>query len=76
MANDILHRACEIIGDALGREPVSPDDTPQDIEEWDSITHLNIIMALEAALGVTFDPEDIPELLSARDIARRVEAKR
>lgn len=76
MAEDTLRQACEIIGDALGRDPVSPDDTPTDIDAWDSIAHLNIVMALESALGVTFEPEEIPELLSAREIVRRVEAKR
>lgn len=76
MAQDVLARTCEIIGDALGVSPVAADASPQTIEEWDSIAHLNIVMALEGAFGVRFDPEEIPELVTPEAIAQRVEAKR
>ncbi|MEQ8843890.1 MAG: acyl carrier protein [Phycisphaerales bacterium] len=72
----VLSQTCEIIGDALGREPVPADASPETIEEWDSIAHLNIVMSLEAAFGVTFDPEEIAELVTPEAIATRVEAKR
>ena len=76
-ANDaVVAQACEIIGDALGLPPVPADASPESIEAWDSIAHLNIVMALESAFGVTFDPDEIPELVSPRAIAHRVEAKR
>ncbi|GIW73800.1 MAG: hypothetical protein KatS3mg103_0322 [Phycisphaerales bacterium] len=76
MSDDVLNKACQIIGDALGRDPVPPDATPETTESWDSIAHLNIVMALESAFGVTFDPQEIPELTSPREIARRVEGRR
>jgi len=76
MPQDLVQKTCEIIGDALGQSPVAVDATPETIEEWDSIAHLNIVLALEAEFGVTFDPDEIPELVSPRAIAQRVESKR
>ncbi len=76
MPDSVLNTTCEIIGDALGLPPVAQDASPESIEEWDSIAHLNIVMALEGAFGVTFDPDEIPELVSPTIIAQRVEAKR
>lgn len=75
MARDVLAKTCEIIGDALGLPPVPADASPQTIGEWDSIAHLNIVMALEGAFGVTFDPDEIPHLVSPQAIAQCVEAK-
>ena len=43
---------------------------------WDSLKHLEIIFAVEAALGVTFTPEDMaaingtPSLLTMIDLCR------
>ncbi len=76
MPESMLEMTCEIIGDALGLPPVPPDASPESIEAWDSIAHLNIVMALEGAFGVTFDPDEIPDLVSPKAIAARVEAKR
>ncbi|MEQ9095016.1 MAG: acyl carrier protein [Phycisphaerales bacterium] len=76
MPESTLETTCQIIGDALGLPPVPEDASPESIEAWDSIAHLNIVMALEGAFGVTFDPDEIPELVSPRAIATRVEAKR
>lgn len=76
MSESTIDTACQIIGDALGLPPVAADASPETIEEWDSIAHLNIVLAIEGAFGVTFDPDEIPELTSPEAIASKVEAKR
>ena len=37
-------------------------------EGWDSVHHFTLILALEEALGVSFAPEDIPEMTSVGKI--------
>ena len=43
---------------------ISEDASPDTIEEWDSLRHMNLILALEEAFNVKFLDEDIVELLS------------
>jgi acyl carrier protein len=43
--------------------------TAEQTSNWDSMRHLNLIMALEDAFGVTFASEELAELTSYRAIA-------
>ena len=43
-------------------EDTSPDNTPA----WDSMAHLNLIMALESEFQVSLKPEDAMEMLSMK----------
>jgi acyl carrier protein len=45
-------------------ESVQPDSSPETIETWDSLQHLNMVLALEQEFGVQFEPEEIEKLLS------------
>jgi acyl carrier protein len=47
-------------------------DSTQTIGEWDSLNHLNLILALEGEFGVQFEAEEIPELTSVAAIRRRL----
>lgn len=33
-------------------------------EKWDSLNHMNLIVALEEEFGVSFNDDEVPELLS------------
>jgi acyl carrier protein len=37
---------------------VAPDGSPASIESWDSLTHLNFVVALEQTYGFTVEPEE------------------
>jgi acyl carrier protein len=48
---------------------VSPDEidensSPDTIPRWDSLRHMNLILALEQEFSVTVQDEDIPTLIS------------
>ena len=45
-------------------ELVTPESTPDTIEGWDSIAHLNLVLALEQEFGIQLLPEEIEQLLS------------
>jgi acyl carrier protein len=40
------------------------ESSPDTIETWDSIHHLNLVLALEQEFAVQFSPEEIEQLLS------------
>ena len=56
-------------------ETISLDSTPDTVEAWDSINHLNLVMALEQEFGVQFEPEEIEQLLSVRLTLEMLEKK-
>jgi acyl carrier protein len=75
MSEQVLHRVCEIAGDVL-EAPVNPESTPDTVETWDSVRHLNLMLAIEEEYGFQFLPEEMDEAKSVGQIARLVAAKR
>ena len=51
---------------------ISEESSPEDIERWDSLRHMQLILAIEDEFGVTFADDDIPNLLSLRAIQTTV----
>jgi acyl carrier protein len=45
-------------------EQISIDSTQDDIDSWDSIKHLNLIVALEEEFGIELPIEEIGNLIS------------
>jgi acyl carrier protein len=41
---------------------ITPQSSPESIQTWDSVQHLNLVLALESALGVQIDPEEIERM--------------
>ena len=75
MSEQVLHRVCEIAGDVL-EAPVTADSSPQTVESWDSVRHLNLILAIEEAYGFEFLPEEMDQAKTVGHIARLVASKR
>ena len=47
---------------------ISDSDDAKSIDNWDSINHMNLIVALEEEFNVLFDDEEIVELTSVKNI--------
>jgi acyl carrier protein len=62
----VLDRTRSIVADifTLPIEQIHPESSPDTIETWDSLKHLDIVLALEQEFGVQFSPEEIEQLLS------------
>ena len=56
-------------------ERITAASTPENIESWDSVEHLNLILALETQFGIEFEPEEIERMKSIGQIALLVESK-
>ncbi len=56
-------------------EEVTPDLHKEMVGTWDSIRHLQAILALEEEYGVQFDPQRIPELTSVSLLRAELEKK-
>jgi acyl carrier protein len=62
----------DVIKNVLDIDSVQEDDSMQTIKSWDSLRHLNLVMAIEEHFRITFDPDEIPELTSVRNISEAI----
>ena len=55
-----------LVADVLRVPPSQIDDssTPQHFENWDSIQHVSLVVAIEEQFGVEFEPEEIRDMES------------
>ena len=74
---DVLSKLQDIFRDIFDDESLvlTRETTAADIEEWDSLAQVNIIVACEAEFGIKFDLNDIVQLKSVGDIVDMVERK-
>ena len=68
----------EIIAGVLNVEVNLIDDfaSMNTLKNWDSLNHMNIILAIEEDLGVTFDDEQMLKLTSYSLILKAVKQKK
>lgn len=60
-----LPRLNEIFSTAFGQPiALSNNSSKENMELWDSINHLNLIVELEAELNVSFTPSEIEKINS------------
>jgi acyl carrier protein len=77
MKSPLDDRVQRIFADVFGVpvESIHPDSSPETIEAWDSLQHLNLVLALEQEFQVQFTPEEIETLVSPGKIATIVGEK-
>jgi acyl carrier protein len=54
-------------------DKITADSSPETIENWDSMQHLNLVLALEEKFGVQLEPEDIEQMKNIGAVAALVE---
>ncbi len=48
----------------IGSAQIDNTTTPDTLEQWDSLKHMSLVIALEEEFGVQFDEEEIVKMLS------------
>ncbi|MCA2970517.1 MAG: acyl carrier protein [Acidobacteriaceae bacterium] len=73
----VRQRVRQIAADlfAVPVDGLTEESSPDSIGSWDSLNHLNLVLALEQEWGIQFSPEEMEELLSMARIARVVAGK-
>ena len=57
MKERVVHVFCEVMG--IGHEDINENLTPDDVENWDSLRHMNMVLALEEEFEVEFDDAQV-----------------
>lgn len=71
-----VSKIIEIFQDILDQEKgiINLKTTPTDIDEWDSVANINIIVSLEDEFGIKFKLKDVQEAKTVQDFVELVEA--
>lgn len=65
--------AAAVLG--LPETQINDETSPDTVPTWDSVTHLNLVMAIEEAFGISFTPEETMEMTSVKLIRLLLEEK-
>jgi acyl carrier protein len=56
-------------------DDINNDSSPDTIESWDSLKHMNLIVALEEEFEIIFDEEDFEVMLNFQLISLTIREK-
>lgn len=62
MPDRVAHVVSKVF--AIPVDEVTNDTSPDNVKLWDSLQHLNLVLALEAEFGLSLSPEEAMEMLS------------
>jgi acyl carrier protein len=67
-------RLRDVVAAVLGVDgsAITDSDSPRTIPQWDSVTHLQLLLALESEFGVQFSPDEMAQLSTIGLIRERL----
>jgi acyl carrier protein len=73
----VVDRLAKVFCRTFGLDPqrFSRDTVPEDVANWDSIGHMNLVASLEKEFGLQFEVDEIMEMSSAGKILEVLQAK-
>ena len=72
--DEVRRIASDIFG--ISASLVTRESSPDSIDRWDSVQHLNLVLAIEEAFGLQLTPDEMEQMHSIGGIAELIEAKR
>jgi len=73
----ILAKLQEIYRDVLDNDDIvlTPATTADDIEEWDSLANVQLVVEIEGEFGIRFTSAEIPSWRNVGDMIACIQAK-
>ena len=77
MKNEILNLLSDIIRETLSTPDlvITPETSARDVDEWDSISHIEIITAVEKKFSVRFALIELQALKNVGDMIELIQKK-
>ncbi len=75
--DEITRKIADVMVDVfdVDEADITPTTSADDIEEWDSLSHIRFIITLERLFKIKFLNEEIADLKNVGDLARVIQAK-
>ncbi|MGC5744535.1 acyl carrier protein [Chryseobacterium sp. DT-3] len=75
--NEILSKLTNVFRDELDNEEIvlNAETTAEDVEEWDSLSHIQLIVAVEKAFGIRFTSSEIQGWNNVGEMADSIASK-
>lgn len=74
MRDEILEIVSHVMN--VSKEQLNDDSSPNTIVNWDSMKHMNLILALEEKFAVSFSNDEIVYMLSVKKIIETLSKKK
>lgn len=70
MTEALLDRVRRVAADVLetSSDKITLDSSPETIDTWDSVHHLNLVLAIEQEFDLQLEPEEIDQMKDVRHI--------
>ena len=77
MSDTVESQVYQTASDVLGVtvSSLNAGSSPATIEGWDSVQHLNLLLALEPIFNVQFEPEEIEQMKTLGDVVQILRQK-
>lgn len=74
---EIYEKITSVLKEVLDNDCIeaTPDLTADDVDEWDSLSHIRIILGIEQAFGVRFATPEIAQFENMSQLVDLVEEK-
>ena len=75
--SEIYERMTPVFRDVFDDEDLVPSAamTADDVEEWDSLSHIRLVISLEKEFGVRFSTVELGSLKTVGDLSRLIGVK-
>lgn len=73
MKDKIISIAASVFG--IEERLINENSSPDTIENWDSLNHMNLIVALEEEYSIEFEEEEIIDLMSIKALINSISTK-
>jgi acyl carrier protein len=74
---EIFAALTKVFRDVFDDESITPRDdmTAADVEGWDSLSHIRLVVPVEEELGLRFETKEINDLKNVGDFANLIDRK-
>jgi len=75
---NILTRLCEVFQEVFDDDDlvVTRDTSARDVDEWDSLMHINLVLNVEKEFSVRFSSSEVAMLQNVGQLIDLIDAKR
>lgn len=73
----ILEKLNEVFRDVFDDESIviNAETTANDIEDWDSLEHINLVVAVERAFNIKFNMSEVTSMKNVGDMISIIESR-